>query len=78
MKDFTLPIMLLTETAGHCNAHQGGGGDYGQSVSSLTNHEQQVLNIFTIFVNVLTLLDGFPEGLAKVLLPVFERYETIQ
>lgn len=66
MKDFTLPILFLTQSVT--------GDSPTQANNDKNFHRQKVLQTFSVITRVLTQCHHFKESVARVLVPVISRY----
>ena len=64
MKDYTLPIMLLTQTARQWTDSQ---------TDTQSADQEGFRDIFTSFLDLLLACSDFPDAVSKVLVPVIER-----
>ncbi|KAK6179051.1 hypothetical protein SNE40_011497 [Patella caerulea] len=69
MKDYTLPIMLLTRVAS-LDSMSSGGSNGLQS-----EQKKDCCRIFSAVLSILSQCSHFPDGVAKVLMPVIDRCE---
>lgn len=66
MKDFTLPILFLTQSVT--------GDSPTQANNDKNLHQQKVSQTFSVITRVLTQCHHFKESVARVLVPVISRY----
>ena len=71
MKEYTLPIMLLTKMAVQSQSPSEGAAD-------ATEDEAAVQDVFNSFVDVLLQCNNFPAALTRITIPVLDRYVHVQ